>query len=76
MKPYRTHVMLCAGTGCVSNGAFKIRDAIERELEKHNLQDEVGLVMTGCNGFCAQGPVAVVKPDNKAVQSIAQKPPL
>ncbi len=58
--------MLCAGTGCVSNGAFKIKQSLESELEKHNLQDEVGVVMTGCNGFCAQGPVAVVKPDETA----------
>ena len=63
MKSYRTHIMLCAGTGCVSNGAFKIKESLESELEKHNLQNEVGVVMTGCNGFCAQGPVAVVKPD-------------
>jgi NADH:ubiquinone oxidoreductase subunit F (NADH-binding)/(2Fe-2S) ferredoxin/Pyruvate/2-oxoacid:ferredoxin oxidoreductase delta subunit len=55
--------MLCAGTGCVSNGAFKIKESLEREIKKHNLQDEVEVVMTGCNGFCAQGPVAVVKPD-------------
>jgi NADP-reducing hydrogenase subunit HndC len=63
MKPYRTHVMLCAGTGCVSNGSFRIKEALEREIEKHDLQNEVAVVMTGCNGFCAQGPVAVVKPD-------------
>ncbi len=73
MKPYRTHVMLCAGTGCVSNGAFKIRDAIERELKRHSLQDEVGVVMTGCNGFCAQGPVAVVKPDGIFYQLLTEK---
>jgi NADH-quinone oxidoreductase subunit F len=64
MKPYRTHVMLCAGTGCVANGSFRIKEALERELKKHDLQDEVGVVMTGCNGFCAQGPVAVVRPDD------------
>ena len=63
MKSYRTHIMLCAGTGCVSNGSFKVKDALEKELQKHGLQNEVGVVMTGCNGFCAQGPVAVVKPD-------------
>jgi NADH:ubiquinone oxidoreductase subunit F (NADH-binding)/(2Fe-2S) ferredoxin/Pyruvate/2-oxoacid:ferredoxin oxidoreductase delta subunit len=56
--------MLCAGTGCVSNGSLKIKEILERELKKHDLQDEVAVVMTGCNGFCAQGPVAVVKPDN------------
>lgn len=64
MKPSRTHIMLCAGTGCVSNGSFKIKKALERELKKHDLQDEVTVVLTGCNGFCAQGPIAVVRPDD------------
>ncbi len=72
MKSYRTHIMLCAGTGCVSNGSFKIKDTLEREIEKHNLQDEVGVVMTGCNGFCAQGPVAVVKPDEIFYQLLTE----
>ncbi|TKJ39186.1 MAG: NADH-quinone oxidoreductase subunit F [Planctomycetes bacterium B3_Pla] len=72
MKSYRTHIMLCAGTGCVSNGTFKIKDALERELKNHNLQDEVGVVMTGCNGFCAQGPVAVVKPDEIFYQLLTE----
>ena len=62
MKPYRMHLMLCSGTGCVSNKSFEIKDAIERELRKHDLQDEVGVVLTGCNGFCAQGPVLIVQP--------------
>jgi NADH:ubiquinone oxidoreductase subunit F (NADH-binding)/(2Fe-2S) ferredoxin len=63
MKPYRMHLMLCAGTGCVSNKAFKVREVLEEQMREHNLQDEVGVVMTGCNGFCAQGPVMVVQPD-------------
>jgi len=73
MKPYRTHVMLCAGTGCVSNGAFKIKESLEREIEKHNLQNEVAVVMTGCNGFCAQGPIAVVKPDEVFYQLLSEE---
>jgi NADH:ubiquinone oxidoreductase subunit F (NADH-binding)/(2Fe-2S) ferredoxin len=64
--------MLCAGTGCVSNGTYKIKDALEREIEKHDLQDEVAVVMTGCNGFCAQGPVAVVKPDEVFYQLLTE----
>jgi len=63
MKSYRTHLLLCAGTGCVSNGSYRIKEVLERELAKHNLQDEVAVVMTGCNGFCAQGPVMTVQPD-------------
>jgi NADH:ubiquinone oxidoreductase subunit F (NADH-binding)/(2Fe-2S) ferredoxin len=64
--------MLCAGTGCVSNGTFKIKEALEQELKKHSLQDEVGVVLTGCNGFCAQGPVAVVKPDEIFYQLLTE----
>lgn len=72
MKRARTHIMLCAGTGCVSNGAFRIKEIFERELNKHDLQDEVGVVMTGCNGFCAQGPVAVVRPDDIFYQLLSE----
>ena len=72
MKPYRTHVMLCAGTGCVSNGSFKIKEALDKEIKKHDLQNEIAVVMTGCNGFCAQGPVAVVKPDEIFYQFLSE----
>jgi NADH:ubiquinone oxidoreductase subunit F (NADH-binding)/(2Fe-2S) ferredoxin len=73
MKPYRMHLMLCAGTGCVSNRAFKVREVLENELEKHHLQDEIGIVITGCNGFCAQGPVMVAMPDEIFYQMLTEK---
>jgi len=72
MKPSRMHIMLCAGTGCVSNKSFKVREILEAELEKHNLQDEIRIVMTGCNGFCAQGPVMVVRPDEIFYQRLTE----
>ncbi len=55
--------MLCAGTGCVSNRSFKIKEALERAIKKSRLEDEVLIVMTGCNGFCARGPLMVVQPE-------------
>ena len=51
MKSSRMHLMLCAGTGCVSNKSLKIQEALEQELKKHNLQGEISVVLTGCNGF-------------------------
>ncbi len=60
---YRTYCMVCAGTGCVANQSMKIRDKLEAEIKKRNLQDEVAVVTTGCNGFCAVGPLMVVQPD-------------
>jgi NADH-quinone oxidoreductase subunit F len=65
--------MLCAGTGCVSNKSLKIQESLEVELKKHNLQDEVRVVLTGCNGFCAQGPVMVVKPDDIFYQLLTEE---
>jgi len=56
--------MICAGTGCVANGSLKVKDALETELIKRNLQKEVKIVLTGCNGFCAKGPVMVVYPED------------
>jgi len=61
---FRSNIMICAGTSCVSNGSLKIGEAFEAELIKHNLQNEVKVVLTGCNGFCAKGPVIVVYPDD------------
>ncbi len=60
---YRMHFMMCAGTGCIASGSPDVRMALEKELAKRNLQDEVQIIMTGCNGFCAMGPLVVVYPD-------------
>ena len=70
---YRMYLMLCGGTGCVSSGSYKIKEALEHELTKHNLNEEVAVVMTGCNGFCAQGPVMVVQPDGIFYQLLSVK---
>jgi NADH:ubiquinone oxidoreductase subunit F (NADH-binding)/(2Fe-2S) ferredoxin/NAD-dependent dihydropyrimidine dehydrogenase PreA subunit len=60
---YRTYLMVCAGTGCVANQSVKVRDRLEAEIKKRGLQNEVAVVTTGCNGFCAVGPIMVVQPD-------------
>src|SRR5512143_1452120 len=60
---YRTYLMVCAGTGCVANQSMKIKDKLELEIRKRGLQDEISVVTTGCNGFCAVGPLMVVQPD-------------
>ncbi len=63
MKTYRMELMLCAGTGCVASGAFKIKEALEREIKKNGIEDEIKVIPTGCNGFCERGPLLVVSPD-------------
>ena len=63
-KAYRLHLMVCGGTACVSNHSFEIKEALEKEIKKQGLENEVLVVTTGCNGFCEAGPLLVVKPDN------------
>ncbi len=63
MNNYRAHLLVCAGTGCVSCGSFKIKAALEDEIRKRGLQDEVEVVAAGCNGLCERGPIVTVEPD-------------
>ncbi len=59
----RTHVLICGGTGCTSSGSVKIADALEEEIAKNGLAEEVKVVRTGCFGLCALGPVMIVYPE-------------
>ena len=61
---YRTHVLVCGGTGCTSGGCEKVIDALNSEIQAAGLTEEVCVVKTGCHGLCALGPVMIVYPDD------------
>jgi len=63
MKLFRQHWLICGGTGCQAAGSIAVRDALKDEIQKQGLGEEIAVVETGCNGFCAMGPVAVVYPE-------------
>ena len=63
MKVFRSHFLICGGTGCHSSGSINVKRALEQEIDKRGLSDEVKVVETGCNGFCALGPIIVVYPE-------------
>jgi NADH:ubiquinone oxidoreductase subunit F (NADH-binding)/(2Fe-2S) ferredoxin/NAD-dependent dihydropyrimidine dehydrogenase PreA subunit len=73
LKPYRVNLMVCAGTGCVANHSFEIKKALESEIKKRGLDEEVQVVATGCNGFCAEGPLMVVQPDGIFYRRLTEK---
>lgn len=60
---YRSHVLVCGGTGCTSSGSNQIIEKMQAEIEKNGLQDEVCVVQTGCHGLCALGPIVIVYPE-------------
>lgn len=63
MQIYRSHVLVCGGTGCTASNSLKIIEELETQIEKCKLQDEVKVVLTGCFGLCAEGPIVVVYPE-------------
>ncbi|MDO5560054.1 MAG: NADH-quinone oxidoreductase subunit NuoF [Oscillospiraceae bacterium] len=60
---YRSHVLICGGTGCTSSGSAEIEKALVSEIEKNGLSSEVQVVKTGCFGLCALGPIMIVYPE-------------
>ncbi len=60
---YRSHVLVCGGTGCTSSNSQKIIEAMEAEIKAKGLENEVQVIRTGCFGLCALGPIMVVYPE-------------
>ena len=63
MDIYRSHVLICAGSGCTSSGSDNVAGAFDRLLKEEGLEKEVKIVRTGCFGLCEMGPVVIVYPE-------------
>ncbi|MBN2128948.1 MAG: 4Fe-4S binding protein [Sedimentisphaerales bacterium] len=57
-------VTMCCGTGCQASGSLLVAEALRAELAAQGLADSVGVRLTGCHGFCEQGPIMVIDPAN------------
>ena len=66
----RTYLMICGGTGCHATGCLPIKDALNAEIAQRDLNDKIQVIETGCNGFCAMGPLLVVSPDGTFYQKL------
>ena len=60
---YRSHILICGGTGCTASGSAAVISALESEIKARNLENEVKIVKTGCFGLCAVGPIMIVYPE-------------
>ena len=67
--PAKKLVTICAGTGCRGYGCIKVKDELEAEIKKQNMDVEVRA--TGCFGFCEKGP-AGRHPSGKNILSAGQ----
>ena len=60
---YRSHVLVCGGTGCTSSNSTAIIEALESEIKAKGLENEIKVIRTGCFGLCALGPIMIVYPE-------------
>jgi NADH-quinone oxidoreductase subunit F len=72
----KRRVILCAGTGCMANGAMKVYAAFQERMREQNLpftielreeddnRDKTAFTRSGCQGFCQMGPLVTILPEN------------
>lgn len=63
-QKYSKIVTLCAGTGCCASGCLAVLTSLREELQRKELTEKIKIRTTGCHGFCEQGPLMVIEPEN------------
>ena len=70
---YRSHVLVCGGTGCTSSNSLKIMEAMKAEIKAQGLESEVSVVQTGCFGLCSLGPIMIVYPEGSFYSQVKEE---
>ncbi|MCL1876075.1 MAG: 4Fe-4S binding protein [Synergistaceae bacterium] len=68
-------VLVCCGTGCIANGSLEVAEALRRaisETKTHAIVETV-IKQTGCNGFCENGPIVRIMPDDISYYKVKPK---
>ncbi|MCG4722841.1 (2Fe-2S) ferredoxin domain-containing protein, partial [Alistipes putredinis] len=60
----KKELLVCGDTGCRAANSMPIIDSLKAEIKNAGLEDTVSVSLTGCFGFCAQGPIVKVHLDN------------
>ena len=70
---FESYVLVCGGTACCSGGGTAVVEAFKKELEAAGLKDKVQVVVTGCLGFCEQGPIVKILPQGTFYVQVHEK---
>jgi len=57
-------ILVCCGTGCLANGSMEVYQALQQQLSTNEVQVKTYTKATGCNGWCEQGPLVKIMPDD------------
>ena len=63
-EKHKIDILVCGVAGCASSGSLKVAAAIEDQIKKNGLANEVKVIKTGCFGLCAEGPIMMVCPEH------------
>ncbi|MGE4467616.1 NADH-ubiquinone oxidoreductase-F iron-sulfur binding region domain-containing protein [Sphaerochaeta sp.] len=61
---FRNYILVCGGTACESSRSDQIYQNLLEECKAQGVADEVQIVKTGCFGFCEQGPIVKILPED------------
>jgi NADH-quinone oxidoreductase subunit F len=68
-----TWLEVCTGSGCRACGADALADSLEKEIEKRELANKIGIRRTGCHGFCEGAPLVVIQPSDVCYLKVQPK---
>ena len=60
----KKEILCCGGTGCHASNSQELMENLRKYIKENGLENDVRVIQTGCFGFCAQGPIVKVMPDN------------
>ena len=63
-EKHKIDILVCGVAGCASSGSLKVAAAIEEQIKKHGLGEDVKVIKTGCFGLCAEGPIVMICPEH------------
>lgn len=77
---YKCRILVCAGTGCIATGSLKIYEEllglakgcpnVTIEFAPDAGKDRVGVIKTGCQGFCELGPLVRIQKGDEVIQYV------
>jgi len=73
MATFRSHVLVCGGTGCTSGGSDKVLETLREGIKASGLEKEITVVQTGCHGMCEVGPIVIVYPEGTFYTHVTTK---
>ncbi len=66
-------ILICQGTGCASSNSAEIQKALEDDIAEAGLDNKLDVKLTGCHGFCQQGPLVIIEPEGTFYRNVKIK---